>query len=575
MEIKDLEKFFCNNMKVNSLQDVNEWFIRSRNDDFRIDGLDETVELLNSLSKDTPIHIIGDYDVDGIMSTLELVTMAKEAGFTDVSYRIPKRFSEGYGMNNRMIEEINSGVIITCDNGIAAIEQVKRAKEKGLTVIVTDHHLAYVNDGEVQYPEADIIIDPNAIPGSADFNGYCGAGIAYKLCQRMFKNDKKILGKYQVMAAVATICDVMDLVEENYVIVKDGLKKLIYPYYCTTGMYALAEAMGLLENCSADGIGYKLGPALNALSRLHDDGGMLAVKYMSFNGPYPQAMKTASWIEGNNNKRKELSRKGVEDAMKIIADEHLADKYPITIYIPGLLEGIIGIVAGRICEDFNVPVVVFTDMEGGFLKGSGRAPEGYKLKANLDKVSEYIYRYEGHDGEYIYCYGGHDGAAGLTIEADKLDDFREKLIERSDFFDSAKAAESVDFEIEASLVKAYVEEQNKYEPFGKGNPKPVFRIKNVVALPQSDGFIRFMGGKKDIVKIVCKGFEAISFNQADFFKKNKDFNRLEMVGTLGENKFNGKVTPQVDFVSQKVWEEDEIRTSLAEALRAKAKELSA
>lgn len=275
-------------------------------------------------------------------------------------------------------------------------------------------------------------------------------------------------------------------------------------------------------------------------------------------------MKTASWIEGNNNKRKELSRKGVEDAMKIIADEHLADKYPITIYIPGLLEGIIGIVAGRICEDFNVPVVVFTDIEGGFLKGSGRAPEGYKLKANLDKVSEYIYR-----------YGGHDGAAGLTIEADKLDDFREKLIERSDFFDSAKAAESVDFEIEASLVKTYVEEQNKYEPFGKGNPKPVFRIKNVVALPQTDGFIRFMGGKKDIVKIVCKGFEAISFNQAEFFKKNKDFNRLEMVGTLGENKFNGKVTPQVDFVSQEVWEEDEIRTSLAEALRAKAKELSA
>ena len=129
--------------------------------------------------------------------------------------------------------------------------------------------------------------------------------------------------------------------------------------------------------------------------------------------------------------------------------------------------------------------------------------------------------------------------------------------------------------LKSSLVKAYVEEQNKYEPFGKGNPKPVFRIKNVVALPQSDGFIRFMGGKKDIVKIVCKGFEAISFNQAEFFKKNKDFNRLEMVGTLGENKFNGKVTPQVDFVSQQVWEEDEIRTSLAEALRSKAKELSA
>lgn len=169
-----------------------------KNDDFRIDGLDETVELLNSLSKDTPIHIIGDYDVDGIMSTLELVTMAKEAGFTDVSYRIPKRFSEGYGMNNRMIEEINSGVIITCDNGIAAIEQVKRAKEKGLTVIVTDHHLAYVNDGEVQYPEADIIIDPNAIPGSADFNGYCGAGIAYKLCQRMFKTTRKFLANIRL-----------------------------------------------------------------------------------------------------------------------------------------------------------------------------------------------------------------------------------------------------------------------------------------------------------------------------------------------------------------------------------------
>lgn len=556
--MNEIRDFFLKNMGVDSLQDVNEWFLKSRNDKFRVDGIDECIELMVKF-KHKPVHVIGDYDVDGVSATWELVTMLKEAGFTNVSYRIPKRFSEGYGMNNKMIEEIDEGLIITCDNGIAAIKEIKMAKAKGLTVIVTDHHLPVTNeDGEIVYPDADIIIDPNAIPGSADFNGYCGAGIVYKICQRLFNNDMKILGKYQIMAAIATICDVMDLVSENYVIVKDGLNKIKYPYFQTTGFYALAAKMGVLENPTADSIGYKLGPAINAISRLYDDGGMMAVNYLLYNGPVAIATRNANWIDGNNTKRKELSRKGIEDAYGIIKETGIENNCPMTIYIPNLLEGIIGIVAGRICEDYNVPVVVFTDMEGGFLKGSGRAPEGFKLKENLDKVQNRICH-----------YGGHDGAAGLTIKASELDAFSKELCEKADFFDRVKPDLVPNMEIKASEVKNYVEEQVKYEPFGKANPKPLIKISDAEILPQATGFIRFMGAKKDIVKLSFKGFDAISFNQAGHFKKEKEFNQMSMIGYLGANFFNGKFTPQVEFISHKVHNKEVSRTPLAETLRQK------
>ncbi len=406
---KLLKDVFLRNIGASSFDEINGWFKKSYADEYHIDRLKEAADLCMKF-KDLHVTIIGDYDVDGTTATSTLLLGLRSLGFKHVSYRIPKRFSEGFGINNTIIDEIESGLVITCDNGIAQPEAIKRAKDKGLTVIILDHHEPLVVDGEIVYPQADIIIDPNAIMDSADYNGYCGCGLCYKFIKALGVS-KQTLDKALSMVALATIADVMELREENYVFVKNGFKALLNPNITTSGIYALVCAFDLSRHITAKDIGFKLGPALNACSRMDDDGARNAVELLTFEGPFPLAIIKAESIITLNNDRKSLKKLGLEKAHKIIEDNCLYGDYPIVLRVD-VPEGIIGIIAGNICEEYNVPAIVVCKTEEGILKGSARSCGDYNMKEHLDKVSHLLIR-----------HGGHAGAAGLSLMQENFELF--------------------------------------------------------------------------------------------------------------------------------------------------------
>ena len=246
---------------------------------YHIDRLDEAAEIIKATAKtDTPISVVADYDADGICAAAVMWMLLRELGVKP-KIRIPRRFSEGYGLSENIIDELEPGLLITVDNGIVAHAAIQKAKEKGFYVIVTDHHLS---DG-ISLPNADVIIDPNAIPGSADFNGYCGAGIAYKLAVEILGKDHPLVPVLLSFAAIATVADVMPLIHENRFIVKDGLESMTGKGR-TIGLLALLERCGFESYITAKDIGFKIAPVLNAPGRLEDDGAMKSLRQLVFNG---------------------------------------------------------------------------------------------------------------------------------------------------------------------------------------------------------------------------------------------------------------------------------------------------
>ena len=319
------------NLGVKTTSELNEWFKKSYANQYKIKNLKEATILAKKFIH-KKVRIIGDYDVDGTSATTILYKGLTEYGFTDVSYRIPLRFSEGFGINTSIIDEIDEGLIITCDNGIAGIEAIEKAKAKGLTVIIIDHHAPVVENGKIIYPDADIIIDPNAIPDSADFNGYCGAGLAYKFICELFEFDKEIRYKYLTLAALGTVADVMKLREENYVFVRNALKIMHNPAYNTVGLTALVNAFGLSSGVKADDIAFRLGPAINASSRMKDDGAKDAVELLCFDGDIATANEMAEDLIKVNNQRKDVEASTTEKALKIIKEKNAFDKTLRIIY---------------------------------------------------------------------------------------------------------------------------------------------------------------------------------------------------------------------------------------------------
>ena len=568
----NIQDFFLANQNVSSLEEINNWFIKSRNGDFFVDGLNQFEEILYRF-KNEPIYIVGDYDVDGVMSTSEWMLCLEELGFTNIHFRIPKRHTEGYGINEKIIDEIENGLIITCDNGISAIDVIQKAKDKGLTVIITDHHLPlYDDENNVILPNADLIINPNAIENSADFSGYCGAGVVYKIIEKLLKNDRKKLGRYQVMAAIATICDVMELTSENYVIVKDGLNKMKYPYYCTVGLYALLQEFELTKHCTAKDIGYKIGPAINSMSRMYDDGATKVVNMLLETKPenFRKSVEDAKYIFETNKMRKNKTKEGMDLAEEIIKNNALYGEIPFVINIPNFSEGIIGILAGKIAEKYQVPTFVFTNSlsDNSVLKGSARTPDGitYHIKNHLDIADV---------KKELLSYGGHEKAGGLSVSINNFDSFTLALQMNSldcvkEYF--SEPCSIYDFEIDASQVKACLEEMKKYEPYGEGNPMPKFFIKNAQLLPSYTGWASFLGDGT-IAKIKTKGFDAITFNNAEQIKNeicDLDKHNVNLVGFIGENFFNGECTLQIEFDDFEAFNIETPKTDLAKQLFEKA-----
>lgn len=546
---------FMRNVGISSLDEVNDWYRKYNANAYRIDGLDKAVEIISKF-KSSPITIVGDFDADGITSTSILRLALKDFGCSNVKYRIPKRFSEGFGISERIIDEIESGLVITVDNGIAQPDVIKKAKDKGLTVIVTDHHQPLVVDGKVVLPEADVVIDPNAIPGSADFNGYCGAGIAYKLAVEM--NGKAASLRYLSLAGIGTVADVMTLREENYVFVRTALKNLTSFGGTTVGAYALVSALNLTRHITSKDVGFKIGPCINAASRMSDDGAKDVVELLTYNGSFESAIPLAETLISTNDRRKEAKKEGVRIAEKVISDECMYGDTPLIVNVPGVEHGIIGIIAGYLCEKYKVPAIVVSEI-GGVLKGSARSCPGYNIKEMLDKCAD-----------TLVAYGGHEGAAGLTISKDGLDAFRNKiqsLDESINFVPESIEEGYYDLEIPAKDIEKTIAELEKYGPYGEGNPEIVFKVTGFSTVPQYGSFSKTMGDGS-IVKMFGKGMSALCFDAPDKLKNMKEPKKFTLYGVLSDNYFGGSVEHQVE-VSEAVEEAvAKVETPLASRLKA-------
>lgn len=440
------------------------------------------------------IRVIGDYDVDGICSTYILVEALRRMG-AKVNAAIPHRIKDGYGLNDNLIEEAHADgidTILTCDNGIAALSQVERAKDLGMTVIITDHHevpFTEQEDGTRLYkmPPADAVVDPKREDNRYPFPGVCGAVVAWKLVHLLCPENSDFLRKELLqVAALATVCDVMELKDENRIIVREGLKQMNTAPI--PGLRALVEAAGLQEKkLSAYHLGFVIGPCLNATGRLDTAGRALELLQARDRAT---AAPIAQELRDLNESRKEMTKEGVEEAVEL-AEKQLEKTGKLdsvlVIYLTELHESLAGIVAGRIREKYTRPVFVLTDGQEE-VKGSGRSIAGYDMYGEMTRC-----------GDLFLKYGGHKMAAGLSIPREKVEEFRERM-NRNCLLTEAELIDKV--YIDAAMPFAYADEQlvgefEKLEPFGNGNSKPLFAQKNVqVYQPQ------IFGRQRNVLK--CK-----------------------------------------------------------------------
>ena len=433
--------------------------------------------LLRKIEQGKTVRVIGDYDIDGICSTYILLTGLRACGAT-VDFVIPHRIHDGYGMNEHMIAEAHEAgidTILTCDNGIAAKEQIAYAKSLDMTVVVTDHHeVPYEvrEDGTRQEcpPPADAVIDPKQAQCGYPFEGICGAVVAYKLIQvladqALGEEKSDLLKELLAFAAFATVGDVMELVDENRIIVKYGLKQI--EKSSNDGMQALLTVNGLTcKPLSAYHIGFVLGPCLNATGRL--DTACRALQ-MFLTQDKAEAVTIAGELKELNDSRKNMTLQGTKQAIELIEESALREDKVLVVYLPDCHESLAGIIAGRIRERYHKPVFVLTRSEEG-VKGSGRSIEAYHM---YDRMSECK--------ELYTKYGGHKMAAGVSMPEDHVEAFRYYLNEHCGL--SAEDFEEkihIDVPMPMSYVTAdFVRQLSVLEPFGNGNPKPVFAQRNL------------------------------------------------------------------------------------------------
>ena len=531
------------NLKVASTNEVNDWYRRYYDNNYRLDGMDEAKDLIDKF-KDKEIHIIGDYDVDGVTATSIMYLGLKAYGCSKVFFRTPHRFSEGFGLKKTMVEEITEDdcLIITVDNGVAALEAVEYAKSRGMTVIVTDHHLPVtVDEEEIGFvpvlPEADLIIDPNAIDGSADYTGYCGAGIAYKLMRHLLGETAR---QYECIAAIGTIADVMELREENFVIVKRGLEQLIKTN--NIGLRALLERLQKTEHVSAMDVGFTIGPCINAPGRLIDDGSMRSVELLITDNK-EEAKRLANFLVDQNYTRKQQVDLATKNIIKDIEKNKMTEDIPIIAYIPKINEGIVGIVAARVEEKYQRPAIILTDSENkDIFKGSARAPEGFNIKACLDRCAD-----------EIYVYGGHEGAAGLSIEGRKLKRFREACQESAKaegYKPSSNADISYDFEVNMADIPEAIDLIEKFEPHGEGNPTLIIKVPDFVNIPKNSLYKTMVGTEG--IKFFGENLTAVNFHAAKDFADYEKPEKMILYGELSYNYYKGNKTPQINFIDFEV-----------------------
>ncbi|MGN0164669.1 MAG: single-stranded-DNA-specific exonuclease RecJ [Lachnospiraceae bacterium] len=479
------------------------------------------------------IRIIGDYDVDGVTSTYLLMQALEELG-AYVSYRIPDRIADGYGISFGMIDEaLTDGIdlIITCDNGIAAGAQIEYAKQQGLMVVVTDHH-----DIPEVLPPADCIINPKQTDCDYPNKGICGAVVAAKLCEALFSEYGfgGFIEKHLDILAMATVCDVMELTGENRVIVKLGLEEVNKK--TNMGLKALIEVNGLqFKKISCYHLGFVLGPCLNATGRLETaDSG---VELLRTDNP-KDARCLAEHLKELNEIRKDKTQKGIEKAVDTIEYGPDKDDSVLVVYISGCHESLAGIIAGRIREKYNRPTIIFTQSmaDDEVLKGSGRSTEVYNMFQEISKCRNLLLK-----------FGGHPMAAGLSIRRDNLEQFRKELNENCTV-DLSAAVKKVLIDIRMILSYSdhrFVNELELLEPTGNGNEKPVLADSNVIVKR-----IQRFGKEANFLKMDVTDSNGVPVT-VKMFTRTEDFiSEFEKVYGRESlnNTFNGKGNEKVHFI---------------------------
>lgn len=511
----------------------------------QIKNIDKAFEIINnSIDNKDLIYIYGDYDVDGITATAILYLALKSCG-ADVRYRIPDRLTEGYGMNVRAIEELHDrgcNLIITVDNGINAYEEINLAKDLGMKVVVTDHHLP-----EKELPNADVILDLHCEGETYPFKELAGAGLAFKLACYIYEQYEigaEMAYRFVDLAAIGTIADVMPLVGENRIIVKEGLEYINSDYYSREGILALIKELKLPYHkiCSTD-VSYKIAPAMNAPGRLYRYGANQPIELLTTSRSR-KARKLASKLNETNEIRKEVSREAFQQAEEYIDKHKLLEDHILVIYIEDVSEGVVGLVAGQLTEKYSKPSIVFT--EGlDCLKASARSIEGFSIYDALATCKD-----------LFLGFGGHEQAAGLSVEKDLsiLEDLRVKINEYAkDNIDKLKSTSQiyVDKTLHVSDVTFDLAHKlDVLEPFGEGNPKPTFLIQNFIAMERqrkdNKTHCLFMGQDKTHLKIYGQNFDIVGFGMSEMYQDMGKPRIVDVIGSIGINSFMGNDYLQIE-----------------------------
>ncbi|MTK13820.1 MAG: single-stranded-DNA-specific exonuclease RecJ [Clostridiaceae bacterium] len=496
--------------------------------------------MINALKNDKKIVVYGDYDADGIISTYILYSSLLRCG-ANVKYHIPDRITEGYGINSESLKQLKEEgyeVLITCDNGISAIEQIKLAKELGMSVIVTDHHdIPFIelenNQREFVVPQADAVINPKQKDCSYPFKSLCGAGVAFKFTQVLYEKmgiNKEEAYDFMQYAAIGTICDVVDLVDENRIIAKNGLKMINQTQ--NIGIKALIKATSLEgKKISSYHIGFVLGPCINATGRL--DSASLALQLL-LHKDEKGASELATKLHALNIERQNMTVESVNEIIDIIENSKMKDDKVLVVYKPDVHESIAGIVAGRLKEKYNVPSIVLTQGEK-MPKGSARSIEEYNMFEELIKCKDLIEK-----------FGGHPLAAGLSIKEENIDKLRQALndsciLTNEDTIPKIRIDKQLKLD---EITFKLIEDIEQLEPFGKGNSGPIFAEKNVTIFRAY-----FIGKEKNILKLYCRpqgSFEkidAICFDGAEKIKTliEDTYGEEKLLDILNNNPANIKM----------------------------------
>lgn len=514
--------------------------------------------ILHKIENKKKIRIIGDYDVDGVISVYILYSALKRCN-ADVDYEIPDRIKDGYGVNVNIIKKAKEDgidTIVTCDNGISAIEPIKTAKELGMTVIVTDHHdIPFIEDEDgnrtVIRSEADAILNPKQEDCKYKFKSLCGAGVAFKLIQVLYKElgiDEEEAFKFIEFLAIATVCDVVDLVDENRVFVKKGLEKINNT--ANTGLQELLiECEIQNKKIGVYHLGFIIGPCINASGRL--DNAKKGVRLL-LSDDEKEANLLAKELVRLNEDRKEMTMNGVEEAIEIVENSNIKNDKVFVIYLPHIHESLAGIIAGRIREKYNVPTLILTKSEDG-AKGSGRSIEEYNMFEELVKCKDLLDK-----------FGGHPMAAGFSLKEENIDEFRKRLNENTTLSEEDLLKKvTIDTVLPLDIITYdLVNDLGRLEPFGKANPKPLFGEKDVNVIK---GMI--LGKNRNVLKLKLKtkngkAMDAVYFGDIEEFEENitekygrdqliklydGSYNdvKLDLVFYPDINEYNGNVTIQV------------------------------